>query len=76
MPSRTQIVCLHEGKRDSIDAIFIRSLLKALGPPWIRPWQGNNVIRTNPCGGRSELIAKMPTELRSCLEQGANTTGG
>ena len=75
MASRTQIVCLHEGERGrSIDPIFIRSLLKALDPAWIRPWQGNNMIRTSPCGGRSDLIAKMPAELRSCLAMGGDTT--
>lgn len=34
MPSRTQIVCLHEGKKGrSIAPIFIRAILKALDPP-------------------------------------------
>lgn len=75
MPSRTQIICLHEGKEGrSIDPIFIRTLLKALDPAWIRPWQGNNIIRTNACGGRSDLISKMPSELRACLEMGGDTT--
>jgi hypothetical protein len=73
--SRTQIVCLHEGKRGrSIDPIFIRNLLKALDPAWIRPWTGNNIVRTVDCGGRSDLIAKMPTELMSCLGMGGSTT--
>ena len=75
MASRTQIVCLHEGKRGrSIDPIFIRSLLKALKPAWIRPCQGNNIVRPVDCGGRASLITRMPTELRSCLEMGGNTT--
>jgi len=73
--SRTQIICLHEGKKGrSIDPLFIRSLLKSLNPPWIRPWQGNNVVRTVDCGGRSDLIAKMPGELQQCLAMGADTT--
>jgi hypothetical protein len=73
--SRTQIICLHEGKKGrSIDPIFIRSLLKALDPAWIRPWPGNNVIRTIDCGGRSDLISKMPDQLRSCLAIGSDTT--
>jgi len=73
--SRTQIVCLHEGKRGrSIDPIFIRVLLKALDPAWIRPWRGNNIIRAIDCGGRSDLISRMPTELRNCLEMGGDTT--
>lgn len=75
MPSRTQIMCLHEGnERRSIDPIFIRTLLKALDPAWIRPWQGNNIIRTNACGGRSDLISRMSAELRACLEMGGDTT--
>jgi len=73
--SRTQIVCLHEGKKGrSVDPLFIRSLLKSLNPAWIRPWQGNNVVRTVDCGGRSDLIAKMPRELQQCLAMGADTT--
>ena len=75
MASRTQIVCLHEGKKGrSIDPIFIRAALKTLDPAWIRPWQGNNIVRTVDCGGRSDLIAKLPTELRNCLDMGGNTT--
>lgn len=74
MASRTQIVCLHEGKKGrSIDPIFIHTVLKALDPAWIRPWQGNNIVRPVDCGGRSDLIARMPTELRSCLTMGGNT---
>src|SRR6266567_3194042 len=73
--SRTQIVCLHEGKKGrSIDPVFIRTLLKALDPAWIRPWQGNNVVRPVDCGGRTTLISKMPLELRSCLAMGGHTT--
>ncbi len=75
MASRTQIVCLHEGKRGrSIDPVFIRTLLKALDPAWIRPWHGNNVIRPVDCGGRSDLIARTPGELRNCLTMGGHTT--
>ena len=75
MASRTQIVCLHEGKKGrSIDPIFIRTVLKALDPAWIRPWQGNNIVRPVDCGGRSDLIARMPSELRNCLAMGGNTT--
>ena len=54
MPSRTQIVCLHEGKKGrSIDPIFIRTLLKTLDLAWIRAWTGNNIIRPIDCGGRN-----------------------
>ena len=75
MPSRTQIVCLHEGKLGrSIDPVFIRTLLKELDPAWIRSWKGSNIIRAVPCGGRSSLIAKMPEELRTCIAMGADTT--
>src|SRR4051812_28115379 len=75
MPGRTQIVCLHEGNKGrSIDPIFIRAVLKALDPAWIRPWKGNNVIRAVDCGGRTELITRMPQELRACLAMGGDTT--
>jgi hypothetical protein len=75
MASRTQIVCLHEGERgQSIDPIFIRTLLKALNPAWIRPWSGNNIVRPVDCGGRKALIARMPAELQACLESGGHTT--
>lgn len=73
--SRTQIVCLHEGERGrSIDPLFIVTLLKALDPAWIRPWKGSNIIRPVDCGGRGNLIARMPEELRACIQKGADTT--
>src|SRR5665213_1811257 len=75
MPSRTQIVCLHEGKAGrSIDPIFINALLRALAPAWLRPWPGSNVIRPKDCGGRSALMERMPTELKVCLQMGGHTT--
>ena len=75
MPNRTQIVCLHEGEKGrSIDPVFINTLLKTLRPGWIRPWKGNNVVRTVDCGGRTDLIAKMPGELRACIDAGGDTT--
>jgi hypothetical protein len=75
VPSRTQIVCLHEGEQGrSIDPVFIRTLLKELDPAWIRPWKGSNIVRSIDCGGRSELIAKMPEELQACIEMGSDTT--
>lgn len=75
MANRTQIVCLHEGKQGrSIDPLFIRALIKKLDPAWIRPWPGNNVIRTVACGGRSTLIANTPKELKAADEAGGNTT--
>ena len=75
MASRTQLICLHEGKQGrSIDPVFINTLLKTLKPSWIRPWEGSNVVRPQDCGGRSELIKRMPAALRSCLAMGGNTT--
>ena len=75
MASRTRIVCLHEGRAGrSIDPIFIHALLKELDPSWIRPWNGNNVVRTVDCGGRPELIARTASELKACLSIGSNTT--
>ena len=75
MASRTHIVCLHEGEKGrSIDPIFIRALLKALDPSWVRPWAGNNIVRIVDCGGRQALIEKMPGELRVCLAKGGDTT--
>ncbi|HQU19267.1 MAG TPA: hypothetical protein PLA92_09500 [Fimbriimonadaceae bacterium] len=75
MPSRTRIVCLHEGKKGrSIDPLFITKLLKTLDPTWIRPWDGSNVVRTVDCGGRSELIRRMPSELETCNAVGSDTT--
>jgi hypothetical protein len=49
-------------------------LLKALDPAWVRPWQGNNIIRLVDCGGRNALIERMPQELKSCLQAGGHTT--
>lgn len=75
VPNRTQIVCLHEGKKGrSIDPLFIRTLIKKLDPAWIRPWPGNSVIRTVDCGGRSTLIAKLPEELKAAEKAGGKIT--
>lgn len=75
MASRTQIVCLHEGQKGrSIDPVFINRLVKSLYPAWLRPWKGSNVIRHVDCGGRANLIKKMPGELKACLTAGADTT--
>ena len=73
--AKTQIVCLHEGKKGrSIDPLFIRVLLKALKPGWVKPWPGNNVMRTIACGGRADLIVATPGELKRCLAMGGDTT--
>ena len=81
MANRTQIVCLHEGKKGrSIDPVFINALIKGLNPPWLRPIKGSNhnkgsnLMRPVDCGGRKALIEKMPSELRACLNAGADTT--
>jgi hypothetical protein len=75
MPNRTQIVCLHEGERGrSIDPVFIMKVLRDLNPSWIRSWDGSNVVRAVSCGGRKQLIDRMPTELRACLTIGSDTT--
>lgn len=74
MPSRTEIVCLHEGEQGrSIDPVFINALIKALKPTWLRK-EGSNYVRTVPCGGRKSLISEMPRQLRTCLSRGADTT--
>jgi hypothetical protein len=74
VPSRTQIVCLCEGRKgESIDEVFINRLMKSLKPPWIRQ-DGSNVVRIVPCGGRLEVVEKMPLELRRCLGAGGHTT--
>ncbi len=75
MHNRTQILCMHEGLRGhSVDPVFINRLIRSLKPDWIRPWEGNNVVRLLGSGGRSELIATMPDELQACLEAGSSTT--
>ena len=75
MASRTQIVCLCEGREGrSIDPVFINRLMKSLQPDWLRPWTGSNVIRLVPCGGREEVVEKLPAELASCLGAGGHTT--
>lgn len=74
MASRTQIVCLCEGARgSSIDEVFINRLIRSLNPGWLKP-TGSNRIRLVPCGGRSALIERMPSELRGCLNAGGDTT--
>jgi hypothetical protein len=73
--SRTQIVCLSEGaKGRSIDPVFINRLMKALDPRWLRPWDGSNVVRLVPCGGRTELMKRVPREIENCRNAGADTT--
>ena len=81
MASRTGIVCLCEGKRGgndkndktSIDLVFINCLIRSLKPRWIRK-RGSNFVRVQPKGGRKDLIAAVPNELRICLNRGGQTT--
>ncbi|WP_459557630.1 hypothetical protein [Lacunimicrobium album] len=74
MAKRTQIVCLCEGEKgSSIDEVFINKLLKCLDPAWIRPWVTSKIRLVN-CGNRKSVIEKMPTELRSCINAGGDTT--
>lgn len=74
MANRTQIICLHEGKKGrSIDPLFIGVLINGLDPAWVRPWPRGK-IRMVPCGGRHSLISKTPIELKAAEQAGGNTT--
>jgi len=73
--SRTQMVCLCEGRKgQSIDEVFINKMIKSLDLKWLRPQGGSNTLRLVPCGGRKAVIEKMPKELESCLNAGGHTT--
>jgi hypothetical protein len=72
--SRTQIVCLCEGEKGaSIDEVFINKLIRTIKPSWLRR-DGANYVRMEPRGGRKEVIAEMPNQLRLCLNAGGDTT--
>ena len=74
MSKRTQIICIHEGKQGaSIDPVFVNSFLKAYNPEWIRPW-GTSKVRLIAKGGKTELRAEFPKELRNVLKAGSDTT--
>lgn len=74
MASRTRIVCLCEGtKGSSIDEVFVNKLIRTLRPSWLRP-DGANYVRLESRGGRKEVIAEMPKQLRLCLSAGGDTT--
>ena len=48
-----------------------------VGLPELQPWvlaMRELLDEEHHCGGRNELIGKMPSELRACLNAGANTT--
>ena len=74
MASRTQIVCLCEGtKGASIDEVFINKLIRTIKPSWLRR-DGANYVRMEARGGRKEVIAEMPNQLRLCVNAGGDTT--
>jgi hypothetical protein len=74
MAKRTEILCIHEGKKgSSVDPVFINRLIKSLKPSWIRPI-GSNSVRLEACGGRTELMEKMPEHLKTCIEAGGDVT--
>lgn len=74
MANRTQIICMHEGvKGRSIDPVFINRLIRSLKPSWIRPFKGSNLLRLEPGRSRTELIKKMPDELKKCLSVAGTT---
>jgi len=68
MPKRTQIICMHEGKQNSIDSVFAHAFLKAYKPNWLR------ISRFTPCGDKTRLLEKFPEELKVCGMRGADTT--
>jgi hypothetical protein len=72
--SRTQIVCLCEGEKGaSIDGVFINKLIRTIKPRWLRR-DGANYVRMESRGGRKEVIAEMPNQLRLWLNAGGDTT--
>jgi hypothetical protein len=74
MAKRTQIVCIHEGKKGaSIDPVFANAFLKAYNPEWIRPWK-TGAVHFVACGGKSELLDAFPQELQKCEAAGGDTT--
>jgi hypothetical protein len=74
MPKRTQIICIHEGKKGlSIDPVFANAFLKAYNPEWIRPWK-TTAARFIGYGGKTELQKAFSKELQSCGTVGGNTT--
>ena len=65
---RTQIICLHEGRPNSVDRSFVNSFLKAYSAKWMRPWT------LVPCGDKTRLLERFPKELKICGSRGGNTT--
>ena len=74
MAKRTQIVCMHEGRKGpSIDPVFANEFLKAYDPEWLRPGETGKA-RFVACGGKSELLKAFPNELSWCDSRGGDTT--
>ena len=75
MPKRTQIICMHEGKRNkegmlhSIDPIFASAFIRAFKPNWLRVR-----LHTLECGDNNRLLEEFPKELKLCAQQGGDTT--
>ena len=78
MPKRTQIICMHEGKRNkegllrSIDPIFASAFIREFKPSWLRG--GRTGFRTLECGDNTRLLERFPIELKICAQQGGDTT--
>jgi hypothetical protein len=74
MPKRTQIICIHEGKKgSSIDPVFANAFLKTYKPEWIRPWE-TTAARFIGYGDKTTLRKAFPKELQSCNNTGGDTT--
>jgi len=73
MAKRTQIVCIHEGKKDSVDLVFANAFLKTCDPGWLRPY-ATGKAHFEGCGSKSELLQRFPQELKKCIAAGSDTT--
>ena len=77
MAKRTQIVCIHEGKKDSVDLVFANAFLKAYNPGWLRPYTKppmTGIVDFKPYGSKSVLLQNFPQELKNCIARGSDTT--
>jgi hypothetical protein len=74
MLKRTQIICMHEGRKgQSIDPVFANAFLKEYDPEWLRPF-ATGKARFIACGGKAELQQRFPQELKNCNSMGSDTT--
>ena len=69
--NRTQVICIHEGKHNSIDRIFANAFIRKLNPSWLRPTETVYFVE---CGSRSNVISRFPIELKNCAKMGSNAT--